>query len=582
MDSPTPRSTKTPPTDLVRSGRSSGLGTANGDGWPTWTGRDDCLRHTLFRFGDDSWKIADSVEGTQIFGGTGSGKTSGSGRAIAREFIRAGFGGLVLTAKPDDLLQWVRYLRAAGLTDAQISERLIVVEPPGGRHPSSVWPTRAVGGRETQEPLDLPVCQGFNFLEYEHAASGLTQDIVSLFLNTMSAGGAAVSKSDPYWDEALRELLTHAVDLAVWGTKAIDGQPSIRLEDLVAIIRTAPQSRTEAASTAWRNPTVSRCWRLIEAANERLAKQGQISVGRLGDLSHTIDYWMNDFPSLSDRTRSVIVSSFTAKAAGLLRHPLRELLCSKGSSPVNAFPERTHEGKIVVLNLPVKLYGEVGKFAQTIWKTIWQRATERRVGTLDRGWGQHRPVFLWADESQYFISREDALFQQTARSALAATVYLTQNISNYYAALGGDSSKSATDSLLGNLQTKIFHANGDPATNEWAERLFGKKWTKLSSQGVTLGTSLNDTGGGGTSSQGSSQVSWQHASVVEAREFLTLTTGGYRYQEQVQSIILKAGRRWFLRDANNLTVRGQDGQAEDLDDQQRPISVLRHTFNQND
>ena len=60
-------------------------------GWPDHQG--------LVALGADTWRIKDACEGTVIFGGTGSGKTSGSGRALARSFLAAGFGGLVLCAK---------------------------------------------------------------------------------------------------------------------------------------------------------------------------------------------------------------------------------------------------------------------------------------------------------------------------------------------------------------------------------------------------------------------------------------------------------------------------------------------------
>ena len=55
----------------------------------------------------DVWSIRDAFEGVQIFGAVGSGKTSGSGETIARAFLAAGFGGLVLTAKPDERELWV-------------------------------------------------------------------------------------------------------------------------------------------------------------------------------------------------------------------------------------------------------------------------------------------------------------------------------------------------------------------------------------------------------------------------------------------------------------------------------------------
>jgi len=62
----------------------------------------------------DAFTIGNAVEGTLVLGATGSGKTSGSGRAIATAFLSAGFGGLVLTAKPDERRNWEGYCRDTG------------------------------------------------------------------------------------------------------------------------------------------------------------------------------------------------------------------------------------------------------------------------------------------------------------------------------------------------------------------------------------------------------------------------------------------------------------------------------------
>ena len=64
--------------------------------------------------GGDVWRIRDACEGTMIFGGTGSGKTSGSGRTLANSFLAAGFGGLVLCAKPDEPALWRGYAAETG------------------------------------------------------------------------------------------------------------------------------------------------------------------------------------------------------------------------------------------------------------------------------------------------------------------------------------------------------------------------------------------------------------------------------------------------------------------------------------
>ena len=88
-------------------------------------------------------------------------------------------------------------------------------------------------------------------------------------------------------------------------------------------------------------------------------------------------------------------------------------------------------GKIIIVNVPVKTYGEIGRLAQILYKIIWTRTADRRsglFGTPAHGLSEsavhsdpslRSPVFLWADESQYFITQEDMLFQQTARASHA-------------------------------------------------------------------------------------------------------------------------------------------------------------------
>jgi|GEM_PF-4259272 len=44
------------------------------------------------------WTLRNAVEGVQIFGGIGSGKTSGSGRMLGLKYLSAGLGGLVLSS----------------------------------------------------------------------------------------------------------------------------------------------------------------------------------------------------------------------------------------------------------------------------------------------------------------------------------------------------------------------------------------------------------------------------------------------------------------------------------------------------
>src|SRR5205814_2119261 len=98
--------------------------------------------------------------------------------------------------------------------------------------------------------------------------------------------------------------------------------------------------------------------------------------------------------------------------------------------------------------------GTVGQLCQVLFKFLFQRSSERRDPS------RHGvPAFLWADEAQLFATSHDAIFQGTARSARVATVYLTQSLPGYHAAIGaGGNGQAFVHALTANLATKIFHA----------------------------------------------------------------------------------------------------------------------------
>lgn len=478
------------------------------------------LEKPLYDFDEKNrWTIQDAIEGTQIFGATGSGKSSGSGRALATSLIHHHIGGVVLAAKDDELNQWLRYFRQAGVEDPIREKRLRVIEP---------------GGKHRFDPLAY---------EFNLDPEGGTRRLTNLFMTALGSGEGRVA-SDPYWDDALRELLGHAIDLVYYSHMSLGDAGCLEsrqrppaLEEIADVIKSSAHSRTEVHSRRWResDEACPRLLRRLDSFYEQLSPE-QRGTSRAADIRDTFGYWTRVFPSLADRTRSVILTSFTGKANDLLRHPLRDLFCSgdsiyKQTRNPSVSPEVTYEeGAIVLLNLPVKQYGEVGEFAQKLYKTVWQHTTEsprRKVtpGTM--------PTFLWSDEAQHFVTREDVLFQATARSKRAATVYLTQNISNYYARLGGSQS-SSTDALLGSLQMKIFHANGDPATNEWAERLFGQRDTPDQQSNHNLGRD-GYTAGGTTSTRTKPDR--------PARMFTKLRRGTGQ-AKSTQAIVFHAGKEW--------------------------------------
>jgi hypothetical protein len=463
---------------------------------------DDCL----FRAGTDAWGVNDACEGMVIFGATGSGKTSGSGQTFARAYLAAGFGGLVLCAKPDEPALWAEY---ASQADRESDVVLFGADPK--------W--------------------SFNFLEHESrrqgAGANLTENLVNLFteIAAIGAGSAGGSTSDPFWERAMKSLVRNSVDLL-----AAAGVP-VTLHNMFEVVRSAPTNVDLTKSERWRQD--SACWRYVQIAKGAVSSSGQ----RI-DFHEVDAYWLEHFPTLGDRTRSSIVAMFITLAEALTRSKMRELFCSG----TTVAPEDILAGKIVVIDLPVKEWGEVGRIAAVLWKYCFQKTVERRK---DNPNGLGRPVFLWADECQYFISRHDALFQATARSSRAGTVYLTQSIPSLVAAVGAElEGRALVDSLLNNLVTKIFHANSDATTNEYATKLIGKELRKFRTGGRSVGS---NPGSWIPSVTRSSGLSEQLDDVIHPVEFSSLKKGGQANGYAVDGVIIQMGRtfgpdkqRWCL------------------------------------
>jgi len=458
------------------------------------------LNQRLLSFSpSDHWTLRDACQGTQIMGGTGSGKTSGSGRAVALSFLRSGYGGLVLCAKPGERQLWQQYAKETGR-----ERSLIVFGGDGTRH--------------------------FNFLDYELRRGDrlVTHNLVSLFLRIMEAakgregGGGG---NDAFWRDAASELLGNAflILYAAWG--------EVTLSSLMELISSAPQTRAEADNDEWRNRSF--CWKsLVKMVRDPANDIPKHDAGVAGN------FFRQRWPSASDKMRTSIEFTLSSLAAPFLTGYLRELFCTT----TDTLPEFTHEGAILVIDLPIKEHGEAGILAQHIWKYLWQRAAERRDGSNP----QTRPVFLWADECQFFISKYDSEFQSTARSSKACTVYLTQSLPAYIDRMGHGSEHSV-NALLGNFQTRIFHQNLDPTTNQHAADLVGQAWLTLrsdsssqgSSYGENAGLSWNSGGSYSSSSdgKGSSGGSWGRG-FSKGKNSGTNSGTSVSYSQQVQHEVL--------------------------------------------
>ena len=450
------------------------------------------LNLPLVRFSErseDTWTLSDAFQGVSIMGENGSGKTSGSGRHLARKFLQNGFGGLVLCFKTDEADLWRSYLQHAG---------------------------RETDGRF----FGIDEAFRFNFMDYEARSSGLdfAENLVTLLVDIASIQ----KRTEPtgseahFWLPQKKKLLRNAIMLLL-----LAGEP-IQLRTLYDMIVSAPKEPQQASSADWQRKSF--LFGLLEKAHQTAVNHPEWKL--------IVSYWMVERPALPSKTRETIDADFTGMFDPLTRGKIGELF----GTTTNLTPDDIFDGKIVIINIPVARYREVGQFAALIWAQLFQRAVDRRTYTPPRT----RPVFLWEDEAHYFTIEQDALFQTTARSKGISVVRLTQNIPNFLDAYGRDG-KHKVDTLLGNHATKIFHRNGDPTTNEWASKVIAKETGYKHS----ISTSGSIHAAIGLNSQTS--ITEVEEDSCPPKEFIGLKNGGKKNNYIVEGILFQSGRLW-LRD----------------------------------
>jgi type IV secretory pathway TraG/TraD family ATPase VirD4 len=480
------------------------------------------LNDSLYPLGGGThFTLGDAMEHILALGGTGSGKTSGPLTAILGAYLRAGFGGLVLTTKNDDCARVLALARAHGR-----EKDVIVVNP--------------------------RTMLRFNFLDHEFSregrGAGLVDNAVALLMEVIenkSAGGKR-QDTDSYWTEGARRLLRHSMEtlraagmkVSMWGIKnIIDGMPSF-------------SDRTDGPEF----PPDSFLLHCLNRAEELGA-----------ETRHLRQYWLQETARKgASRQVSGFVSTFTGMADPFLHGVMADLFASEHENLYS--PDWCRVGSILIIDLPVSEYGEVGRTAQLIIKKVFIDALLRRQG-LEPG---EVPCFLVCDEYQFLATASDAKLLQAGRSSYVGALCLTQNVNNLYAAMG-DGGYHQAHATMSNFQTLVFCQNGDSATGQWAADTIGRvvvtRYNGSASSGVSESWSDNwgVSSGYSSSSQGGSHSrnrssgssysisgntgsshGWgeQEAHQVMPVTFTQLASGGPRNNYRVQTIVFKPGKRF--------------------------------------
>jgi len=443
----------------------------------------------LMNFGDpesdaDVWTIRDSTESVAIFGGVGSGKTSSSGWLLSREYLVNGFGGLVLTAKPDEAARWVRLCEETGR-----GQDCIRVAPGSGHK--------------------------LNFLQYETQRPGdrisVTDDLIGLFRCLLEAMGTSTKDNTDsnggFWTRAVNELMRRLFDIFLISGEPLTMRRITRFVDLAV-------------------GNVGKPWQSIEFFSDVIRKaMNNARSGSETDRSvffDAFDYWTAGFPGITPETQSGIVASFSSMASILTGRGIYDMVCTG----TNLTPEMALSGKICILDFPLKGNREGGHMIQSAFKLLFQQAIERRA---DKGLESARPVFLWEDEAHLFFSHHDPEFQPTTRDCRASHVMISQNLHNYLH-LGHD--EHAVRSVFAAMNTYIFHANPDPHTNGFASEVIGDaRRNHLTSDGLLKDTPYTDYSlyfkpPGELKSIGKLGVSTKQQRAIPPEDFAKLKRGG--------------------------------------------------------
>ncbi len=439
--------------------------------------------------------------GVAILGATGSGKSSSSGRLLARSILaQRNNGGLWICAKPDDAAH-VRALFA----EASRLDDLVVFSP------EENW--------------------RFNFLDYEMRRGGHTRNIVKLIMTigeTLRAGESKGTEDAAFWEMAQERMLYNAVQILKVAFDRVDA-PTLQ-----RFIMGAAHGPEEIGTSAWRDGFHNQC---IKAAY--LKPKSPVDEH---DCRLAFDYWLSEYVNMAPKTRSSIEVGVNGTLHVFNTGIVRSLVSDKS----NISPDDMCNKKWVMVDMCPSEWGELGKIVNSGWKYLTQQMILRREPV------EGDPiVVIFSDEAQEFLTSVDSSFLARCRSHYGCMCVLTQSISSLYAVLKGPAGRHQADSLLGNFGHLVVHAC-DPISADWASQKLGKSLETF------IGGSMAPSGNVWDELVGKSQYtanfSEHYEPILQPNVFMNgLRTGGKVNGLICDGIVIRNGRP-FSNGQNYLRV----------------------------
>ncbi len=453
----------------------------------------DHLERVMFRFSTgDVFTRGDCCRSILILGAIGTGKTSSSGKTVARALLSSGAGIIIFASKPEDRADWEKLVRKAG--------------------------------READWRLFSPDSELKTNLLTEYVKAGLPAFAVvdeligvsKVAIKSKEGGDGAV-----FWEQSQNAMLNHSIEplrLAYGTAKAAD---------IRRFIANAPRSvrclRREQDGEP--SPEFLAYHRGFHAQVMALAAQAKKTSIEEHDFRQCLMYWNAQYANEDPKTRSNI----EAGVLGLLDIFLRGVVHDKLATETSISAADLEEGAIWFVDFSPSRLGAVGKFVSAALKRHVQDHCLRRV--IRPG---DRLIALFSDESQGILDPKDAHFIDQARSHRSLLVYLTQSISNFKMVLGEENANA----LMGQFGTLIAHPVDIMTSKYLSERagnalqldFSGNMAPAPSLAGQIMGVA--DWNGG---------VNQHMRPLIESAAFQSGRTGGRRNRLRTDSYVFRIG-----------------------------------------
>jgi len=311
-------------------------------------------------------------------------------------------------------------------------------------------------GREDDLIVLKPGSAFYNPLASPFLTTGeMVEKIISLANHTNRDPMRRARGDEAFWANALRSILSSVIN----ATRTIHGG-QITFAALNETFRVINKFPNASAAMEWM---------------------------RENDLTEETIEGIRDFLILpEDKTRPCVATSMANTIYFWKNEPLKQLTTPSQGLPVINPMDIVHRGKVLLISCTSAAYGTSISplhvaLKEHFFSTLLGR-DEIEVCGEDGHWGpinQTRPVFIFADEAQSYLTPDSTMGELVAldrlRSFKGGYIAASQNLASIHSVMGDAAHATRLISLFSN---QIFMANICPQTAIQAEHILGQKLIK--------------------------------------------------------------------------------------------------------